>query len=43
MFNEGILSMAYGPEEDWLISVQHTQEDIQKHLETSKAVAPMLS
>jgi glutamate-1-semialdehyde 2,1-aminomutase len=42
MFNEGILSMAYGPEEEWLISVQHSHEDIQQHLEAFKIVAPTL-
>jgi glutamate-1-semialdehyde 2,1-aminomutase len=42
MFNEGILSMAYGPEEEWLVSVQHSQEDIQEHLEAFKTVAPSL-
>jgi glutamate-1-semialdehyde 2,1-aminomutase len=43
MFNEGILSMAYGPEEEWLVSVQHSKEDIQQHLEAFKVVAPNLS
>ncbi len=42
MFNEGILSMAYGPEEEWLISVQHSDEDIEAHLEAFKKVAPTL-
>jgi glutamate-1-semialdehyde 2,1-aminomutase len=42
MVNEGIISMAYGSEEEWLISVQHSEEDIQKHLEAFKAVAPHL-
>jgi glutamate-1-semialdehyde 2,1-aminomutase len=42
MFNEGILSMAYGPEEEWLVSVQHSHEDIQQHLEAFKIVAPTL-
>ncbi len=40
MFNEGILAMAYGPEEEWLVSVQHSKEDIQTHLEAFKNVAP---
>lgn len=42
MFNEGVLSMAYGPEEEWLISIQHSNEDIQQHLEAFKKVAPSL-
>jgi glutamate-1-semialdehyde 2,1-aminomutase len=42
MFNEGILPMAYGPEEEWLVSVQHTEEDIHAHLEAFKTVAPTL-
>jgi glutamate-1-semialdehyde 2,1-aminomutase len=40
MFNEGILAMAYGPEEEWLVSVQHSKEDIQAHLEAFKKIAP---
>ena len=43
MFNEGIIPMAYGPEEEWLISVQHSKEDIEHHLEAFKVVAPSLS
>lgn len=42
MFNEGVLSMAYGPEEEWLVSIQHSKEDIQQHLEAFKKVAPRL-
>ncbi|MCF2137598.1 MAG: aminotransferase class III-fold pyridoxal phosphate-dependent enzyme [Candidatus Thorarchaeota archaeon] len=42
MANEGILPMAYGPEEEWLVSVQHTEEDIEKHVEAFKKVAPNL-
>ena len=40
MANEGIIPMAYGADEEWLISVQHTEEDIQNHLEAFKKVAP---
>ncbi|TFG07722.1 aspartate aminotransferase family protein [Candidatus Thorarchaeota archaeon] len=43
MFNKGIISMAYGPEEEWLVSVQHSEEDIQQHLEAFKEVAPTLT
>ncbi len=42
MANNGIISMAYGAEEEWLISVQHSKEDIQQHLEAFKKVAPNL-
>jgi hypothetical protein len=40
MFNEGVLVMAYGPEEEWLVSVQHSKEDIQAHLAFPQKVAP---
>jgi glutamate-1-semialdehyde 2,1-aminomutase len=39
MMNRGIVPMAPGPDEQWTISVQHTKEDIQKHLEVFKQVA----
>ena len=39
MMNRGIMPMAPGPDEQWTISVQHTKEDIQKHLEVFKQVA----
>ncbi|MHA2016313.1 MAG: aspartate aminotransferase family protein [Candidatus Thorarchaeota archaeon] len=42
MLNHGIIPMAYGPEEEWLVSVQHTDEDIEAHLEAFKEVAPHL-
>ncbi|MFW9802944.1 MAG: aspartate aminotransferase family protein [Candidatus Thorarchaeota archaeon] len=42
MANEGIIPMAYGADEEWLISVQHSEEDINKHLEAFKKVAPDL-
>jgi glutamate-1-semialdehyde 2,1-aminomutase len=40
MLNEGIIAMACGADEEWLVSVQHTQEDIEAHLEAFKKVAP---
>ncbi len=40
MANEGIIPMAYGADEEWLVSVQHTEEDIENHLEAFKKVAP---
>ena len=42
MVNEGIIPMAYCADEEWLISVQHENEDIQKHLEAFKKIAPYL-
>jgi len=42
MVNKGIIPMAYGADEEWLISVQHTEEDVQKHLEAFKEIASRL-
>ncbi len=39
MMNRGIIPMAPGPDEQWTVSVQHTGEDIKKHLEAFKEVA----
>jgi glutamate-1-semialdehyde 2,1-aminomutase len=39
MMNRGIVPMAPGPDEQWTISVQHTKEDIERHLEVFKQVA----
>lgn len=39
MMNKGIIPMAPGPDEQWTVSVQHTKEDIEKHLEVFKEVA----
>jgi glutamate-1-semialdehyde 2,1-aminomutase len=39
MMNRGIIPMAPGPDEQWTVSVQHTKEDIEKHLEVFKQVA----
>jgi glutamate-1-semialdehyde 2,1-aminomutase len=39
MMNRGIIPMAPGPDEQWTVSVQHTKEDIEKHLEVFKEVA----
>ncbi|MFW9888925.1 MAG: aspartate aminotransferase family protein [Candidatus Thorarchaeota archaeon] len=39
MANEGIIPMAYGADEEWLVSVQHSEEDINQHLEAFKKVA----
>lgn len=42
MLNEGILPQAAGSDEQWTISVQHTEEDIDAHLRIFGKVAPML-
>ncbi|TFF92012.1 aspartate aminotransferase family protein [Candidatus Thorarchaeota archaeon] len=39
MLNEGVIPMACGADEEWLVSVQHTEEDIEGHLEAFKRVA----
>jgi glutamate-1-semialdehyde 2,1-aminomutase len=39
MMNRGIIPSALGPDEQWTISVQHTKEDIEKHLEVFKEIA----
>ncbi len=42
MLNEGILPQAAGADEQWTISVQHTEADIEAHLKAFGKVAPML-
>jgi glutamate-1-semialdehyde 2,1-aminomutase len=42
MANEGVISMAYGADEEWLVSVQHTAEDIQLHLDAFNRIAANL-
>ncbi len=39
MMNRGIIPMAPGPDEQWTVSVQHTKEDIEQHLEVFRQVA----
>lgn len=43
MLNRGILPMATGPDEQWTVSVQHTDDDVARHVEVFKEVAPMIS
>lgn len=38
MLNRGVIPMATGPDEQWTVSVQHTQEDISKHIEVFRQV-----
>lgn len=42
MLNRGIIPAATGPDEQWTVSVQHTLEDVEKHLEAFKEVAPII-
>jgi glutamate-1-semialdehyde 2,1-aminomutase len=42
MMNHGVIPMATGADEQWTVSVQHTKEDIEKHLELFEKVAHTL-
>jgi glutamate-1-semialdehyde aminotransferase len=42
MVNRGVLPQAYGPEDIWTVSVQHTDEDIETTLRAFREVAPLL-
>jgi len=42
MLNRGVIPMANGPDEQWTVSVQHTEEDVRRHVETFDAVAGLL-
>jgi glutamate-1-semialdehyde 2,1-aminomutase len=43
MVNRGVLAMPYWWDEQWTISVQHTEADIDKHLAAFEEVAPGLA
>ena len=43
MVNRGVLALPYGTEEQWTISVQHTEADIDKHLAAFEDIAPALA
>jgi glutamate-1-semialdehyde 2,1-aminomutase len=43
MVNRGVLAMPYWWDEQWTISVQHTEADIDKHLAVFEEVAPGLA
>ena len=43
MVNRGVLALPYGTEEQWTISVQHTEADIDKHLSAFEEIAPSLA
>jgi glutamate-1-semialdehyde 2,1-aminomutase len=42
MVNRGIIPAGTGPDEQWTVSAQHTEEDIEHHIEVFKLVAPAL-
>jgi len=42
MLNEGVIPQPPGPDEQWTISVQHTEADIETHLKVFARVAPLL-
>ena len=42
MMNRGVIPMATGPDEQWTVSVQHTMEEIETHLEVFKTVVKEL-
>jgi len=42
MLNEGVLPQPPGPDEQWTISAQHTEADIETHLKAFEKVAPLL-
>ena len=43
MVNRGVLAQPYWWDEQWTISVQHTEADIEKHLAVFEEVAPALA
>ena len=43
MVNRGVLAQPYWWDEQWTISVQHTEADIDKHLAAFEDVAPGLA
>ncbi len=43
MANRGILSQPYWWDEQWTVSVQHTEKDIEEHLQVFAEVAPALA
>ncbi len=42
MLNEGVIPQPPGPDEQWTISVQHTEADVDTHLKAFAKVAPLL-
>jgi glutamate-1-semialdehyde 2,1-aminomutase len=42
MINRGVIPAGTGPDEQWTVSVQHSEEDIERHIEVFKQIAPTL-
>ncbi len=42
MLNEGVIPQPPGPDEQWTVTVQHTEADIEAHLKAFAKVAPLL-
>jgi len=42
MLNEGVIPQPPGPDEQWTISVQHSEADVESHLKAFAKVAPLL-
>lgn len=40
--NRGLIPSGTGPDEQWTLSVQHTEQDVNRHLEVLSAIAPDL-
>ncbi len=40
--NHNLIPSGTGPDEQWTISVQHTEQDVDRHLEVLSAIAPKL-
>lgn len=43
MLNQGIIPQPVGMDEQWTISIQHTEEDIDRHIEAFDSIAPELT
>jgi glutamate-1-semialdehyde 2,1-aminomutase len=43
MVNRGVLAQPYWWDEQWTVSVQHTEQDIDRHLQVFAEVAPALA
>ena len=41
--NRGLIPSGTGPDEQWTLSVQHSQEDVDRHLEVLAEIAPELA
>jgi glutamate-1-semialdehyde 2,1-aminomutase len=43
MVNRGVVPQPFWPDEQWTLSVQHTEQDIKKHLAAFADIAPSLA